>query len=457
MAMTLRGRAEEPAGWAGRRLKLSTLVRLRWLAVGGQTAAILVVGLWFGFPLPMGACFALIALSAWLNLGLRLVFPPTYRLEPAWAALLLGYDLLQLAGLLYLTGGLENPFAMLLLAPVMVSATTQQSDKTFLLGAMTLAAATVLVFVHQPLPWFPGVVYEVPLHYVGGVWVALACALAFMSFYSFRVAEEARLLADALAATELVLQREQHLSALDGLAAAAAHELGTPLATIALVANELAKETLPDDPHADDIKLIRAQSERCREILSKIASLSSAPDEHLGPMALSHLLEEAVAPHRDFGIAIEIERQGEAPEPVAGRNPGLLYGLGNLIDNAVDFAKTEVRIRAEWSATDVKIGIDDDGPGFSSDIIDQLGEPYVTTRRAEQQPAPEHGGLGLGIFIAKTLLERSGATLRLSNRRAPETGASVTVTWPRSAFEAAAPHALAKQAGEADKSLIGGA
>jgi two-component system, sensor histidine kinase RegB len=456
MDFSLRGREEEH-GWSGRQLKLSTLIRLRWMAVGGQSAAILVVGLWFGFPLPMGACFALIALSAWLNLGLRLVFPPAYRLDPNWAAALLAYDLLQLTGLLYLTGGLENPFAILLLAPAMVSATTQQPDKTFLIGAMTLAAATVLVFIHQPLPWFPGQVYDVPLHYVGGVWVALVSALGFMAFYAFRVAEEARVLAGALAATELVLQREQHLSALDGLAAAAAHELGTPLATIAVVAQELASEIKPGDPHAEDIRLIRAQSERCREILSKITSLSSAPEEHLGPMPLSHLLEEAVAPHRDFGIAISIERKGEMPEPVAGRNPGLLYGLGNIIDNAVDFAKSEVRIRATWSALEVTIAIADDGPGFAPGVIDQLGEPYVTTRRAGLSPAPEHGGLGLGIFIAKTLLERSGAKLRLANRKPPESGAEVTISWPRAAFEATAPQTLAKPGAGAEKTLIGSA
>src|SRR5688572_20982021 len=416
--------------WSGRRLRLSTLIRLRWLAVIGQTAAILVVGLWFEFPLPFGACFALISLSAWLNLGLRIVFPASHRLDPNWAALLLAYDLLQLAGLLYLTGGLENPFAILLLGPVMVSATTLQPDKTFLLGAMTLAAATVLVFIHQPLPWFPGETFAAPLHYVGGVWVALVCALIFMAFYSFRVAEEARQLADALAATELVLQREQHLSALDGLAAAAAHELGTPLATIALVANELASELPPDDPHAEDVALIRAQSQRCREILSKIASLSSAPEEHLGRMPLSHILEEITAPHRDFGVAIRIESGGDGPEPVAGRNPGLIYGLGNLVDNAVDFAEREVRLAASWTASEVRVTIADDGPGFPPDVLDRLGEPYVTTRRFDVQPSDEHGGLGLGIFIAKTLLERSGAELKLANRKPPEKGAVVTVEWP---------------------------
>lgn len=432
---TIDGRRERSGAWSGRRTRLSTLIRLRWLAVGGQTAAVLVVGFWFGFPLPLGASLALISLSAWLNLGLRIIFPASHRLDPNWATLLLAYDLLQLAGLLYLTGGLENPFAILLLGPVMVSATTLQSDKTFLLGALTLAAATVLVFLHEPLPWFPAESFEAPLHYVGGVWVALVCALVFMAFYAFRVAEEARQLADALAATELVLEREKHLSALDGLAAAAAHELGTPLATIALVAHELAKEIPKDDPHAEDIGLIRAQSERCREILSKIASLSSAPEDHLGRMPLSLLLEEVIAPHRDFGIAITVALHGAGPEPIAARNPGLLYGLGNLLDNAVDFARSEVRLSAEWSEAKVKVTIIDDGPGFPPDLMDRIGEPYLTTRRVDAQPSAEHGGLGLGIFIAKTLLERSGGHLDLANRKSPEKGAAATVEWPRPLFE----------------------
>jgi two-component system sensor histidine kinase RegB len=428
------GRLGDAAHWS-RRLRLSTLIRLRWLAVIGQTAAILVVGLWFGFPLPFGAAFALISLSAWLNLGLRIAFPASHRLDPNSALALLAYDLLQLAGLLFLTGGLQNPFAILLLGPVMVSATTLQSDKTFLLGALTLAAATVLVFVHRPLPWFPHEQFSVPLHYVGGVWVALACALLFMAFYSFRVAEEARQLADALAATELVLQRETHLSALDGLAAAAAHELGTPLATIAVAANELSRELKSDDPHRDDVLLIRDQSQRCREILSKIASLSSPPEDPLGRMSLSHILEEVIAPHRDFGIAIAIEIAGDGPEPVGARNPGLIYGLANLVENAVDFARAAVRVTASWTPSSVAVAISDDGPGYAPEILDRLGDPYVTTRRVDPQALGEAGGLGLGIFIAKTLLERSGATLRLANRKPPAQGAVATVEWPRADFE----------------------
>jgi two-component system sensor histidine kinase RegB len=453
MDISIPGSVEESGGWSGRRLKLSTLIRLRWLAVSGQTAAIMVVALWFGFPLPMGACLALISLSAWLNLGLRLVFPPAYRLDPNWAALLLAYDLLQLVALLYLTGGLENPFAILLLGPVMVSATAQPADKTFLLGAMTLGAATVLVFVHRPLPWFPKEQFEVPLHYVGGVWVALVCALFFMAFYAFRVAEEARQLANALAATELVLQREQHISALDGLAAAAAHELGTPLATIALVAHELASELEPNDPRGEDIRLIRPQSERCRYIPSKIASLRPRRRSTSAAAAVaSPGGRDRSAPR--FGIASGSSRAARLSRWRGGQ-PALWSWQSR---RAVDFAKTEVQI-AGMGPERVQISIVDDGPGFSPDVIDRLGGP-MSPPTAPAPPARmtrpmSSTGLGLGIFIAKTLLERSGGRLKLANRRPPETGARVTLEWKRLQFDAVSLQALANSTGEMRKSLIG--
>lgn len=427
----------EHAGIGGPRLRLSTLNRLRWLAIAGQTIAVLIVGLWLGFPVPYLPCFLLIAISTALNIFLRLRFPSSTRFDPVWTTIILAYDILQLSGLLYLTGGLENPFAILLLGPVVVSATTQQPDKTFLLGALALSLATAMIFAHEPLPWYPDKVLEVPLLLIGGFWVALLSSLFFIAFFAFRVSEDARQLADALTATELVLQREKHLSALDGLAAAAAHELGTPLGTIAVVAKELERELSDDDPQADDIRLLRSQTERCREILSKLTSLSSMPDGHMVRMPISHILEDVAAPHRDFGIAISLSMEGEGPEPVTARNPGLLYGLGNILENAVDFADEEVRLQARWDDNGVSVVVNDDGPGFSADIVGRLGEPYVTTRRMDgRAPAPEIGGLGLGFFIAKTLLGRSGASVALANRRVPETGAIVTVYWPRAEFDA---------------------
>ena len=218
------------------RLRLNTLVRLRWLAIVGQSVTVIVVAYALEFPLPVGMCFALIALSAWLNLFLTFRYPATHRLKPLAAFGILLFDALQLAGLLYMTGGLTNPFSLLMTVPVVVSATSLPWRMTAALGGLAVATATGLVFFHLPLPWHVEAELAMPFVYVAGMWVAVCSSIAFTGIYAFRVAEEARLLANALTATELVLQREQHLSALDGLAAAAAHELGTPRASLALVA-----------------------------------------------------------------------------------------------------------------------------------------------------------------------------------------------------------------------------
>jgi len=419
------------------RLKLDTLVRLRWLAVAGQTIAVLVVNFWLEFAMPIGLCLAAIALSAWLNLFLKIRYPSSLRLRGRTAALLLAYDVAQLSALLFLTGGLQNPFAILILVPVMVSATTLAPRLTVSLGVLAMAAITVLALWHLPLPWHGGSPMSLPILYVSGVWMALVSAVLFMGTYAFRVAEESRQLADALAATELVLAREQHLSALDGLAAAAAHELGTPLATIALVAKELERELPADSPHSDDVALLRSQSQRCRDILGKLTSLSTQTDQLLDRVPMSHLLAEVVEPHQDAGIEIKVNLSGAGPEPVGRRNPAILYGVGNLLENAVDFAATTVEIDAAWDDRSASLVISDDGPGFAPDIIDHIGEPYVTTRGRNGDQGDDHeaGGLGLGFFIAKTLLERSQARVELSNRPAPLHGAVVRITWPRLAMD----------------------
>jgi len=414
------------------RLRLNTLIRLRWLAIGGQSATVIAVGYWLAFPLPVGVCFALIASSAWLNLFLAFRYPATHRLRPAAAMAILLFDAAQLAGLLYMTGGLDNPFALLMTVPVVVSATSLPLRMTALLGAFAIAATTLLAVFHEPLPWIPGETLEMPFHYTAGMWMAVVSSITFTAVYAYRVAEEARLLANALSATELVLQREQHLSALDGLAAAAAHELGTPLATIALVAKEM-ERTLGSDPRfQEDVTLLRSQSERCKGILKRLTSLSAENETHLARLPLTSLIEEVVAPHRDFGIAIRLE-PGEriGPEPVCRRNPGVAYGLGNLVENAVDFARESVIVRWRWDGETVGLTIIDDGAGFPPDIIDRIGEPYMSTRHGAEKGG---GGLGLGLFIAKTLIERAGATLAFQNAFVPGQGAVVDIEWPRQGF-----------------------
>jgi len=417
-------------------VRIDTLVRLRWLAVVGQATAVLVVYYGLDFDLPLWPCITIIALSAWLNVVLTLRDHTARRLGAASAAWLLAFDIAQLAALLFLTGGLQNPFALLFLGPVLISAMALPPRYTLVLGAFAVFCATALVFTHHPLPWASDDPLHMPPLYMAGIWLSILLGIVFIGAYAWQIAESARQLADALTATELVLAREQHLSQLDGLAAAAAHELATPLSTIAVVAKELERTLEPGSPYSDDVKLLREQAQRCREILSKLTQLPAA-GEPFDRASLSAVIEEVVAPHRNFGIEIEMVLPPDrAEEPVVTRSPAILYGLGNLVENAVDFAKARVEVAARWTAKEVAVTIADDGPGFSPEVIDRLGEPYLTSRgRRRLGPEDEPAGLGLGFFIAKTLLERLGATLAFTNRTQPEHGAVVRVRWDRANFD----------------------
>ncbi|NLS05930.1 ActS/PrrB/RegB family redox-sensitive histidine kinase [Rhizobium sp. P32RR-XVIII] len=418
---------------SSRRLRLQTLVRLRWLAVAGQAATVFIVTFLLKFPLPLVASISLIAALAWVNFYLMIRYPPTHRLEPPAAFALLALDLLQLSALLFITGGLANPFAVLVCVPVIISFASQPIRYSTALIVFAMACITVLALSPFSLPWYNGATINVHTVMQFGVWCAIASTMAFAAFYAYRVSMEASQLADALAATELVLQREKHLSQLDGLAAAAAHELGTPLATISVVAKEMERELKNDDRFREDVQLLRSQSERCRDILKRLTSLSAEGDAHMQRLPLSSMIEEIIAPYRELPIALElIEKSPRKGEPVTERNAGIMYGLGNLIENAVDYARKKVTVTIEHDHDRVLIVIEDDGSGYTPDILAQIGEPYVT-KRQNQDTA---GGLGLGLFIAKTLLERSGATLAFGNRDPESRGARIRVEWPRMLLDA---------------------
>jgi two-component system, sensor histidine kinase RegB len=441
MALVDRQRAEPGES----RLRLQTAVRLRWFGVVGQLLTVCFVYLGLGYPLPFGICVGFIALSAWLNVFLRIRYPARTRLSSTLATCLLAYDILQLSALLYLTGGIENPFTFLLVAPVTVSAATLPPRNTIALGLLGAGATIFLVFYHLPLPWQAGSRPELLPLYKVGLLASVLSGMIFLALYAWRLAKEARQMADALTATELVLAREQQLHALDGLAAAAAHELGSPLSTIAVVAKELAREAPPGGQFADDLALLQSQATRCKVILKKLTGGPTEPDPLHARMSVTQLIEEAAEPYRGFSVNLLVSASPEsgsegvaAIEPVGERRPGVMYGLGNLVENAVDFARERVEIAAKWTARDVTVTIADDGPGVPPDIMDALGEPYITTRpapRADSIRDGEPSGLGLGFFIAKTLLERSGATVAFDNREWPNNGAVVKVSWPRSTFE----------------------
>ena len=437
-------------------LRLQTAVRLRWFGVIGQLITICIVYFGLGYDLPIGICLGLVAASAWLNVFVRLRYTMRNRLSTRLAAGLLAWDILQLAALLYLTGGIENPFVFLIVVPVTVSASTLPLPTTIALGLIALAATALLAFRHLPLPWTNPGDFELPLLYSLGTLASLMSAMSFLALYAWRLARESRQMSDALAATEMVLAREQQLHALDGLAAAAAHELGTPLSTITVVAKELSREVPANSPMAEDLALLQSQAVRCREILKKLTRTPSEPDPLHARLTVTQLIDEAAAPYRGFNTEIAVTAEpltssrgdgSEPAEPVGQRRPGVIYGIGNLIENAVDFAHSRVEVTATWSARDVVITISDDGPGIPPDVMDALGDPFITTRpsrsndisTARTGPTGKPSGMGLGFFIAKTLLERSGATVTLDNRPAPAQGAVVQIAWTRTAFEGEVP------------------
>lgn len=439
---TSASRTRQAGRTAGGRVRLRTLVLARWVAVTGQTTTIFFVYFGLGYDLPLLLALLTVAASVALNIFLTMFYPSSTRLSDTQAAYVLAYDTLQIAVLLLLNGGLHNPFSVLMLAAVTISATILSLRSTVWLGALTLACVSTIVFVHLPLPWSAGE-HSLSHLYVFGTWTALVVGMAFFSIYALRVAEEGRRISDALTETQMELAREQSLSALGSLAAAAAHELGTPLGTIALVAKEMSRDLPADSPQREDFELLVDQSDRCRAILAQLTHRSeNENDDPFYHLPLMAFIESIAAHHRRDGVIIDVavdpanEAAGERAsggtaesgfdQPMVSHRLEIFHGLGNLIQNAVDFANRKVVVTARWSATEVGVEITDDGPGFARGILSVLGEPYVSTRRNSE-------GMGLGVFIAKTLLERTGAELVFGNH--PDGGARIVITWPRALIE----------------------
>lgn len=417
---------------AARQVRLRSLVWIRWIAVVGQLAALLIVQFGFGWNLPITAALAAVAASVILNVAMTFRRPLQGRLGELEAAAYLGFDILQLAVLLYLTGGLSNPFALLFLGPVTVSASILSRSATVVLSALVVICASLLAFYHQPLPWGAEGL-KLPVLYIGGLWVAVIVGTLFLAGYIGNVAGEGRRMSNALAATQLALAREQQLSAVGGLAAAAAHELGSPLATIAVTTKELTREIPADSPYADDIRILQIESDRCRDILAEIgrASDHADPDDPFVTGLLSDVVAAAATRYRSEEIILDVvvAAVDDSEEPFVPRSPELLHGLGNVIQNAVQFGQKTVSVAVSWDELEARVEVRDDGRGFPPGVLDRVGEPYISNRG--------DGHLGLGIFIAQTLLERTGARIQFTNIRdaGHVEGAEVVIVWNRAAFE----------------------
>src|SRR6056297_1366702 len=428
-------------------VRLRTLIVLRWIAIAGQLVAITVATRSFNLQIELGLAFLAIGAAIVANLVAVFVYPENKRLSEGEAASMLFFDISQLCFLLFLTGGLQNPFALLILAPVTISATTLSARTTIILGLTAITLISLVALWNLPLVTASGEALVLPDLFAFGFWVAILIGVVFLAGYAQRVSAEVHAMSDALAATQMALAREQKLTDLGGVVAAAAHELGTPLATIKLTSSELADDLPSGSDAHEDALLIREQADRCRDILRSMGR-AGKDDMHLRTASLSAVLDEAAEPHINRGKTVICEHGSGgdlAGQPFVLRRPEIIHGLRNLIQNAVDFATDTVWIESRWSAENITIRIMDNGPGFPVPIMPRIGEPFMRRRTPRSDARrPEYDGMGLGLFIAKTLLERSGADLSFANgvdsfsaghRKSERTGAVIEVVWPRAELE----------------------
>ncbi len=426
-------------------LRLHTLVLLRWLAIAGQSAMIFLVAYAFGFHIRVWLCATVIMASVWLNLALAFGRRDAQRLRDWEAALQLGFDALQLAALLGVTGGLNNPFCLMLVAPATIAAANLPTRFGLSVVGVCMAAGFVLAFWSFDLPWIAGEAFILPDMYRIGMLVALLIGIVFTAGYAWRASLESARMEQALAATQAVLEKEHRMSALGGLAAAAAHELGTPLGTIQVVAKEMLHSLKRDNPLYEDAELLVSQSQRCRDILKNLSAKPERRDAVVDEAPLREFLESVVAPYMASGKRIEIDITAyDAPEGVdpgsvlrIRRRPEWLHALSAFVENATDFARSSVRVHVQVTRAYVSLAVEDDGPGFAPDILSRLGEPYISSRvygaswtgDDEKPSGQSHSGMGLGFFIAKTLCEYTGARVTFGNR--DEGGAYVKALWRR--------------------------
>ena len=433
-------------------VRLQTLTLLRWLAIVGQLVAIGVAVGVLNFQVPVVLCLLVVGLSVIVNLLIGKIFPQNHRLSETQALILLVFDMGQLTLLLYLTGGLTNPFALLVLAPVTIAAAVLELRSTLIAGVLAITFVSALVPLNIPLRTAAGAEFSVPVLFLGGFWLSIVVGVVFLGAYSHKVATEIRAMQDAVMAAQMALAREQKLTDLGGVVAAAAHELGTPLATIKLTSTEMLHD-LADRPELqDDARLIRDQADRCRDILRSMGQ-AGKDDLYLRQAPLLAVVQEAAAPHmnRGKGVKIALPQGDLVQQPLVLRRPEIIHGLRNLVQNAVDFAETTVWIDLDWTESTVSLQVADDGPGFPAQMIGRIGDPFLRVRRSMTEgiggpvtspDRPGYEGMGLGLFIAKTLLERSGAKMGFTNggkkppqSGSPRCGAMVSLVWQRVAIE----------------------
>ena len=406
-------------------LDRKTLVNLRWIAITGQIIAINFVHFYLKLDLPYIETHIIIFIGLITNIVLQFNIR-TNQLKDFSSSLFLVYDLLQLSTLLYLTGGIFNPFALLIIIPTIVSSTFLSMGTTIILGTLTIGLLFILKEYHKILPGLDIYNFNFPEYYLAGALVSIIIGLVFLSYFGIRFSGETKKRSEALDKLQQVMAKEYELDSLDGQAAAAAHSLGTPLATISVVAKELKKEIGDRSKYSKDLDLLISQSKRCSDILKKISKKEISDDQFINLIKVESLLEEIIISFEENSDKkITLLENGDKNKINIKRSPEIVFGLRNFIGNAIKFADREVRIKLISDEHNLVLIVNDDGPGFAEDIIKLIGEPYLKSRSKQ---ITDKAGLGLGIFLGKTLLERKNAQLTFFNKEDLK-GATVKIVW----------------------------
>ena len=411
-------------------LDKNTLTNLRYIAIFGQFFAVNLVFFYLELPFPIELTYVIIFVGLLTNLYLQFGIKIN-QLKDLYASIFLVYDLIQLSILLYLTGGIFNPFCFLLIIPAIVSSTFLSMGTTIILGIITSLLLFIISFFYLPLPGEDMALLHFPNFYKIGIIISILIGLIFLSYFGIRFSGESKKRSEALNKLQEVISKEYELESLGGQAAAAAHSLGTPLATITVVAKELKKEIGNNTEFSKDIDLLVSQTKRCSEILKQISKKQIEEDIFLSSINFEDLLEEIINSFKETSSKkINLEVKDDQNKIAIQRTPEIIYGLRNFIGNAVKFSKSEVNIKIISNKKIIEIIINDDGPGIPEDIINKIGEPYIKSKSKELN---SNAGLGLGTFLGKTLLERQNAKLQFK-KKGELGGALVTISWIPSSF-----------------------
>ena len=411
-------------------LDKNTLTILRYIAIFGQFLAINFVFFYLKLEFPIIESYIIVFLGLATNFFLQFKIRVN-QLKDTYASFFLLYDLIQLSALLYLTGGILNPFSFLLIIPAIVSSTFLSMGTTIILGVITSFMLFLLGHFYIPLPGMDETIFYVPNFYKFGLLTSILIGLIFLSYFGIRFSGETKKRSEALNKLQEVIAKEYELESLGGQAAAAAHSLGTPLATISVVAKELKREIGNNKEISKDVDLLISQTKRCSEILKQISKKQIKEDNFLSSIRMEDLLEEIINSFRETSSKhIDLLTDEDQNKINIQRTPEIIYGLRNFIGNAIKFSKSKVQINLKSNDKIIEIKIYDDGPGIPEDIINKIGEPYIKSKSKELS---SNSGLGLGTFLGKTLLERQGAILKFK-RNCKLGGAQVTLSWTPSNF-----------------------